>query len=188
LQSRTCLFLQLCFFCNRSTSAVCNHTVNDVSNHLYFHQVATTSSKDKSSHIKLFTNFLQSQSHCYKSAITLWQDLQSTTFWFATVFFAIAAHQSLQTHSQGCCNHQYFDQVATHQAKTTLAAILQCRGTEFFLKLVFFLLVFFWNVFFCKITALRLQSHCYKGASNHPHSGFATVMCLQLLHISCCNM
>jgi hypothetical protein len=71
LQSRTCLFLQLCFFCNRSTSAVCNHTVNDVSNHLYFHQVATTSSKDKSSHIKLFTNFLQSQSHCYKSAITL---------------------------------------------------------------------------------------------------------------------
>jgi hypothetical protein len=23
-------------------------------------------------------------------------------------FFAIAAHQSLQTHCKGCCNHQYF--------------------------------------------------------------------------------
>jgi hypothetical protein len=61
--------------------------------------------------------------------------LQSTTFWFATVFFfAIAAHQSLQTHCKGCCNHQYFDQVATHQAKTTLAAILHCRGTELFFE------------------------------------------------------
>jgi hypothetical protein len=95
-----------------------------------FYQVATTSSKDQSSHIKLFTSFLQS--HCYKGAITLRQDLQSTTFWFATVFFAIAAHQSLQTHCKGCYNHQYFDQVATHQAKTTLAAILQCRGTGAF--------------------------------------------------------
>jgi hypothetical protein len=75
------------FFCNRSTSAVCNHTVKDVCNHLYFHQVVTTSSKDQSSHIKLFTSFLQSQSHSYKGAITLRQDLQSTTFWFATVFF-----------------------------------------------------------------------------------------------------
>jgi hypothetical protein len=40
-------------------------------------------------------------------AITLRQDLQTTTFWFATVFFfAISAHQSLQTHCKGCCNHQ----------------------------------------------------------------------------------
>jgi hypothetical protein len=37
------------FFCNRSTSAVCDHTVKDVCNHLHFHQVATTSSKDQSS-------------------------------------------------------------------------------------------------------------------------------------------
>jgi hypothetical protein len=103
-QSRTCLFMQLGFFCNRSTSAVCNHTVKDVCNHLYFHQVATTSSKDQSSRNLIvswhwaffelvycnrtfFTCFLQSQSHCYKGAITLRQDLQSTTFCFATVFF-----------------------------------------------------------------------------------------------------
>jgi hypothetical protein len=33
---------------------------------LYFHEVATTSSKDQTSHTKLFYQFLQSQSHCYK--------------------------------------------------------------------------------------------------------------------------
>jgi hypothetical protein len=84
-------------------------------------------------------------------AITLRQDLQSTTFWFATVFFfAIAAHQSLQTHCKGCCNHQYFDQVATHRAKTTLAAILQCRGTELFFNWCFFTRVFLKLFFFAK--------------------------------------
>jgi hypothetical protein len=57
----------------------------------------------------------------------------------------------------------------------------------FFELVFFFTCVFLQLFFFCKITALRLQSHCYKGASNHPHSGFATVMFLQLLHISCCN-
>jgi hypothetical protein len=108
------------FFCNRSTSAVCNHTVKNVCNHLYFHQVATTSSKDQTSHIKLFTSFLQSQSHCYKGCN------------HTATCFAIAAHQSLQTYCKVCCNQQYFDQVATHQPKTTLVAILQCRGTELF--------------------------------------------------------
>jgi hypothetical protein len=76
-----------------------------------FHQVATTSRKDQTSHIKLFYQFFAiAKSHCYKGgAITLRHDLQSTTFCYATVFsFAIAAHQSLQTHCKGCCNHQYF--------------------------------------------------------------------------------
>jgi hypothetical protein len=37
-----------------------------------------------------------------------------------------------------------------HQAKTTLAAILQCHGMEFFFELVLFLPMFFATVFFAK--------------------------------------
>jgi hypothetical protein len=105
-----------------------------------------------------FTSFLQSQSHCYKGAITLRQDLQSTTFWFATVFF-------LQSQHINRCKHTAKDVAITsnlsrlqpHQAKTTLAAILQCHGMELFFELVFFLPVFFCNCFF-------LQNHCSKVA------------------------
>jgi hypothetical protein len=43
--------------------------------------------------------FLQSQSHCYKGVITLRQDLQSTTFWFATVFFLQSQHISRCKHT-----------------------------------------------------------------------------------------
>jgi hypothetical protein len=75
------------FFCNRSTSAVCNHTVKDVCNHLYFHQVATISSKDQSSHIKLFTSFfnrnhtaIRVQSHCDKICNQLHSGLQLSFF------------------------------------------------------------------------------------------------------------
>jgi hypothetical protein len=155
------------FFCNRSTLAVCNHTVKNVCNHLYFHQVATTSSKDQSSRnfdsvmalsffwtvllqSHFFTSFcnrnhtaIRVQSHCDKI-------LQSTTFWFATVFFLQSQHISR-------CKYTAKDVAITciltrlqpHQAKNTLAAILQCHGMELFLNWCFFTCVFC-NCFFAK--------------------------------------
>jgi hypothetical protein len=45
-----------------------------------------------------FTYFLQSQSHCYKGAITLRQGCNHPHFGFAIVLVAIAAHQWLQPH------------------------------------------------------------------------------------------
>jgi hypothetical protein len=138
-------------------------------NHLYFHQVATTSSKDQSSRnltvswhwaffwtgllqSHFFTCFLQSQSHCYKGAITLRQGLQSPTFWFATVFFAIVAHQWLQIHCKGCCNHLYFHQVATTSSKghPSRNLTVSWHGAFFWTGLLqshFYL--FFCNCFFC---------------------------------------
>jgi hypothetical protein len=138
--------------------------------------VATTSSKDQSSRNLIvswhwaffelvycnhtfFTSFLQSQSHCYKGAITLRQDLQSTTFWFGTVFFLQSQHISR-------CKYTAKDVAITciltrlqpHQAKTTIAAILQCHGMELFLKWCF--LHVFLQLFF-------LQNHCSKGAITH---------------------
>jgi hypothetical protein len=93
---------------------------------------------------------LQSQSNCYKGAITLRQGLQSPTFWFATVFFLQSQHIS-------GCKYTAKDVAITciltrlqpHQAKTTLAAILQCHGMELFFELVF-LPVFFATIFFAK--------------------------------------
>jgi hypothetical protein len=177
------------FFSNRSTSAVCYHTVKDVCNHLYFHQVATTSSKDQSSRIltvswrgpflnwfiaiALFYQFfcnrnhiaIRVQSHCDNFCNQPHSGLQLSFF--------------LQSQHISRCKHTAKDVAITsnltrlqpHQAKTTLAAILQCHGMELFFELVFFTRVFY-NCFFCKITALRLQSHCFKGASNHPHFDF----------------
>jgi hypothetical protein len=105
-------------------------------------------------------------------AITLRQDLQSTTFWFATIFFLQSQHISR-------CKYTAKDAAITciltrlqpHQAKTTLAAILQCHGMELFFWTGVFLPVFFATVFF-------LQNHCSKGAitlpqgCNHSHAWF----------------
>jgi hypothetical protein len=62
--------------------------------------------------------FLQSQSHCYKGAITLRQDLQSTTFWFATVF------SFLQSQHISRCKHTAKD-VAITSNLTRLQPIKQ---------------------------------------------------------------
>jgi hypothetical protein len=133
------------FFCNCSTSAVCNHTVKDVCNHLYFHQVATTSSKDQSSrnltvschwaffelvycNRTFFTSFfnrnhtaIRVQSHCDNICNQPHSGLQ--------LFFLQSQHISR-------CKYTAKDVAITciltrllpHQAKTTLAAILQCHG------------------------------------------------------------
>jgi hypothetical protein len=149
------------------------HCQNDCNN-LYFQQVATTSSKDQSSRIltviswSFFLNwfiaialflpvFLQSQSHCYKGAITLRQDLQSTTFRFATVFFLQSQHISRSKHTaKDVAITSNLTRLQPHQAKTTLAAILQCHDMELFFYWCFFTRVFC-NCFF-------VQNHCSKVA------------------------
>jgi hypothetical protein len=96
--------------------------------------------------------FLQLQSHCYKGAITLRQDLQSTTFWFATVFFLQSQHISRCKHTaKDVAITSILTRLQPHQAKTTLAAILQCHRMELFFNWYFFATVF-------------LQNHCSKVA------------------------
>jgi hypothetical protein len=136
------------FFCNRSTSAV-----KDVCNHLYFHQVATTSSKDQTSHIKLFYQFFQSQSHCdmicnqLHSGLQLYFSLQSQHISRCkhtakdvaiTSIFGLGCNPSSKDHPS------FNNTVSWHEAFL------------FFLKLVFFYPCFFETVF--------LQNHCSKVA------------------------
>jgi hypothetical protein len=145
--------------------------------------------------ITLFTCFLQSQSHCYKGAITLRQGCNHPHAGFATVFFAIAAHQWLQPHCKGCCNHVYFHQVATTSSKHELSRNLTVSWHGAFLNWFFAiaLLPFFCNrshtLFFATVF---LQSQHISGC-NHTfnlfcnHMYFHQVAFLQLQHISGCN-
>jgi hypothetical protein len=199
LQSRTCLFMQLGFFAiaahqRFATTLSRMFAITYIFTKLQPHQAKTNLVAIWQCHdIELFfelvycnrtffTSFLQSQSHCYKGAITLRQDLQSTTFWFATVFFLQSQHISHCKYTAKdvaiTCN---LTRLQPHQAKTIVAAILQCHGMELFFELVFFYLCFL-QLFF-------LQNHCSKGAitlpqgCNHSHAWFlATTFCWIVAH------
>jgi hypothetical protein len=58
----------MCCFCNCVFFLQSQHISGQgcLQSPCIFHEVATTSSKDQTSHTKLFYQFLQSQSHCYK--------------------------------------------------------------------------------------------------------------------------
>jgi hypothetical protein len=217
------LFLQLCFFLQSQhiSGQGC------LQSPCIFTKLQPHQAKTKLVTPSFFTSFCNRNHIAIRGAITLRHDLQSTTFWFATVVFfcnrntsvvantlqrmfaitsilgpgcnlasilqcrgtelflpvfcnrnhiairgshwdmicnqlhsglqlsfsfAIAAHQSLQTHCKGCCNHQYF----WTRLQPSFNLTVSWHGA-FFLKLVFFLPVFFWNSFF-------LQNHCSKVA------------------------
>jgi hypothetical protein len=84
---------------------------------LYFHQVATTWSKYQTSHTKLI-----------RGAITLRHDLQSNTFWFATVVFFCNRSTSVVANTL----QRIFAITSIFGPGCNLASILQCRGTELF--------------------------------------------------------
>jgi hypothetical protein len=102
--------------------------------------------------------FLQSQSHCYKGAITLQQGCNHPHSGFATVFFVIAAHQWLQPHVKDDAITCIFTGLQPHQANTNLVAIWQCLDMEFFFETVFLQSHFFTCVF---ATVFFLQSQFF---------------------------
>jgi hypothetical protein len=157
LQSRTCLFLQLFFAIAAHQQFATTLSRMFAITCIFFTKLQPHQAKTNlvtSSFLPVFCNrnhtAIRMQSHCDKICNQLHSSLQLS-------FFAITAHESLQTHCKGCCNHQFFDQVATHQGKTTLAAILQCRGTELFFETGVFCTRVFLKLFF-------LQNHCCKVA------------------------
>jgi hypothetical protein len=129
----------------------CNHTVKDVAITCIFtrlqpHQAKTTLVAIWQCYgMELFFElvycnrtflpvFLQSQSHCYKGAITLRQGSNHPHSCLQLSF--------LQSQHISGCNHTVKDVAITciftrlqpHQAKTTLVAIWQCHGMELFLN------------------------------------------------------
>jgi hypothetical protein len=100
--------------------------------------------------------FSQSQTHCYKGAITLRQTSNHPHAGFATVFFAIAAHQWLQPHCKGCCNHLYCQQIATTLSKHQPSRNLTVSWLELFLT--GFLQSHFFTCFL-QLFFLQSQSH-----------------------------
>jgi hypothetical protein len=154
LQSRTCLFLQLCFFAIAAHQRSRMFAITCIFTKLQPHQAKTklvTSS--------FFTSFLQSQSHCYKG-------YNHTATWFAINYILVCNCLFLCNRSTSVVANTlqrmlqspvFLDQVATHQAKTILASILQCRGTELFFETGVFFTRVFLKLFF-------LQNHCSKVA------------------------
>jgi hypothetical protein len=116
------------------------------------------------------------QSHCGKVVITHMLVLQLS-------LFAIAAHQWLQPHCKGCCNHLYCHQVATTSSKHQPSRNLTVSWLELFLNWFFAIAIFylffcncffcncshmlFLQLFFCNHTALRVQSHRDNVAITH---------------------
>jgi hypothetical protein len=109
------------------------------------------------------TVFFQSQTHCYKGAIALRQSCNHPHAGFATIFFAIAAHQWLQPHCKGCCNHLYCHQVATTSSKHQPSCNLTVSWLELFL-----------NWFFCNRTFLPVFLQLFF-LQSQSHAIFATV-------------
>jgi hypothetical protein len=122
------------------------------------------------------------QSHCGKVAITHMLVLQLS-------FFAITAHQWLQPHCKGCCNHLYCHQVATISNKHQPSRNLTVSWLELFFWTGFFAITLFYLFFatvFCNRSHmlflqlfLFLQSHGAKGAitlrqgCNHAYDWFS---------------
>jgi hypothetical protein len=105
--------------------------------------------------------------------------------------FAMGHFSFLQSLTTQACNHIPNNQVAlqaNRQSQVSIFATHITTGCNHVCRIVAIThwLSYFFSFFFQNTRKRQLQWHCYKGASNHLHLGFATVVS-QLLHIRCCN-